>query len=87
MKKGFSFSEVETAMIWLRTQTEEKHGGVEETARFSYSFDGTNFYEAGEAPLPESARFRGDRIGIYTCNDFYEEGFVEFSEVEYQYIR
>lgn len=80
-------SEVGTTMIWLRTQTEEKHGGIEETARFSYSFDGTNFYEAGEVPLPESARFRGDRIGIYTCNDFHEEGFAEFSEVEYQYIR
>lgn len=71
--------------IWLKTVVKQTNHGQGELGDFFYSLDGKEFVYAGRAQIPDMSRFRGNRIGLYTCNDKRESGYVEFRDVIYRF--
>ena len=68
--------EVKETSIWLRCECDRNKG------RMLYSLDGTDFREVqGEFEIGFS-EWRGGRTGIFTWNDYKEEGYADFAEFE-----
>lgn len=66
--------------IWLSSSWSD--AGV---AGFSYSVDGQSFVPAGASFQLKWGHYRGDRIGLFTCNNARgDEGFADFGRFEYQ---
>jgi beta-xylosidase len=53
---------------------------------FQYSIDGKKFIAYGETSQLTWGNYRGTRLGIYTCNDLQEAGFVDVDWFEYQLV-
>lgn len=77
--------EINGECIWLKSVIREQNGGIHEQGEFLYSMDGIVYQSMGMAQIPDSGRFRGDRIGLYTCNDSGCKGYIEFKYVNYNY--
>ena len=65
--------------LWLRSTW-----GIEGLARFSYSFDGSEFTEIGQSCRLTWGSYRGDRIGLYTWNSTGDRGYADFSDFHYE---
>lgn len=77
--------EINGECIWLKSVIREQNGGIHEQGEFLYSMDGIVYQSMGMAQIPDSGRFRGDRIGLYTCNDSGCKGYIKFKYVNYNY--
>lgn len=67
-------------MIWLRS-----HWGFDGKSHFTYSLDGVNFTDFGDAYQLKWGAYRGDRIGIYCFNGAGERGFVDVDWLQYEF--
>ena len=66
--------------IFLRSEAAD-----DDVAIFSFSLDGKDFQTFGK-PYPLTfANFRGDRIGIFTYSDVYDDGYVDFDDFTYSF--
>lgn len=63
---------VEHSRLWLRSRW-----GLDGISRYAYSFDGETFTDFGEAYTLGWGHYRGDRVGLYSCNAECEEGHID----------
>lgn len=65
--------------VWLRVEVDGKKGNV--LAQFSYSSDGENFTEFGEAFKVREGGWIGAKMGIFASRPFenYDSGYADFS--------
>ncbi len=70
---------ITTTDIWLRNVW-----GLDGLSQFSYSLNGENFKNFGEAYQLKWGNYRGDRIGIFCFNDENESGGVDVDFFEYK---
>lgn len=68
-----------TKTIWFRSVW-----GLDGLNRFSYSTDGKSFTEFGTPYQFTWGDYRGTRVGIFTCNEKNENGYIDVDYFEYQ---
>ena len=64
--------------LYLRTVT-----GEDDVAAFYYSTDGLHFTDTGLRHRLAFGNFRGDRVGLFTCNETAERGYVDVDWFRY----
>ncbi|MCA1809552.1 MAG: glycoside hydrolase 43 family protein [Kiritimatiellia bacterium] len=71
--------DLEGESIWLRLEHELN------SARLYFSLDGRTFEPAAEARRFDFHAWRGGRIGLFTWNDFKEQGCADFDCLQYEF--
>ncbi len=66
--------------LWLRSEW-----GLDGLSRYSFSVDGTDFTPFGEPCQLGWAHYRGDRLGIFSCNDKTTAGHVDVDSFDYTF--
>jgi len=66
--------------VWLRSTW-----GLDGVCQFSRSLDGQLFEPVGEPYQMKWAAYRGDRVGLFSYNNFADAGYVDFDWFHYQY--
>ncbi len=77
-EQSFKLATIQERTIWLRSTW-----GLDGVSRFSYSLDGKKYKEVFAYPL-SWGNYRGDRIGIYSYNNFSESGWVDVDYLRYE---
>jgi beta-xylosidase len=71
---------VESKPLWLRSEW-----GLAGVCRFSYSTDGKTFTPLGESYQFGWTDYRGERLGLFSYNNFGEAGHADFNFLTYRY--
>ncbi|HYP04988.1 MAG TPA: glycoside hydrolase 43 family protein [Bryobacteraceae bacterium] len=74
--------ELKTSSIWLKSAW-----GLDGKSRYSYSLDGKTYSDFGGLYQLSWGHYRGDRIGLFTFNDFREAGFIDVNYLRYGMTR
>jgi beta-xylosidase len=70
--------QVNGTSVWLRATW-----GLDGVSNFSRSLDGKTFEPVGEPYQMKWSTYRGDRVGLFTCNQQADAGYVDFDSVHY----
>ena len=68
-----------TKNIWLRSTW-----GLDGKSTFSYSTDGKTFVEFGNPYQFTWGDYRGTRVGLFTCNETEEKGYIDVDFFKYE---
>ena len=68
--------------LWLKSVW-----GLDGSSQYSFSLDGRNFTNFGLPYQLTWGNYRGDRIGLYSCNSKNDTGYVDADYFHYTYAR